>query len=265
MTAQESADSLPHLADTTADLPIPEAPSFASPADERRYRKQRLAAALRLFGKYGFGEGISGLISVRDPERPDHFWVNPFGISFNRVRVADLIRADATGTVVEGHHRLNTSAFLIHMAIHDLRPEVAAVAHAHTVHSRALGSLGRLLAPLDQESTAFYQRQALCFDGTEAQGPDIARELGGHRAILLKHHGLITVGESLEEALHWFFTYEACAQIQLLAAAAGTPQPLTHDQAVAAGEEFGDPQLARFSFQPLWDDITHDEPGLLDE
>ncbi|MFJ6216793.1 class II aldolase/adducin family protein [Streptomyces sp. NPDC092296] len=259
-----------YLADTATGLPLPGDADFASPAAERVHRKQRLAAALRLFGKYGFGEGISGHISVRDPEYPDRFWVNPFGVSFKRVTVGDLILVDSEGRVVEGRHKVNPSAFVIHSQIHELHPHAEAAAHGHTAHSRALGTLGRLLEPIDQESAAFYGRQYLYedYEGPSValeQGRDIAEKLGDNRAILLRHHGLITVGGSLEEAVHWFFTYDSCAQVQLLAAAAGTPKKMTHEQATAAGDGFGDAQLGRFSFELLWDEIVHEQPDLLDE
>ena len=68
-------------------------PRFTSTAEERLHRKQRLAGALRIFGKLGFGEGVAGHITARDPEYLDHFWVNPFALSFNRVRVSDLLQA----------------------------------------------------------------------------------------------------------------------------------------------------------------------------
>ncbi|MFJ3793082.1 class II aldolase/adducin family protein [Kitasatospora sp. NPDC090091] len=258
------------LADTATGLPIPGEPEFATPEETRRHRKQRLAAALRLFGKYGFGEGISGHISVRDPEHPDRFWVNPFGVSFKRVRVADLICVDSTGRVVEGRYRVNPSAFVIHSQIHELQPGATAAAHGHTAHSRALGALGRLLEPIDQEACAFYGRQVLYdeYEGPSvslAQGRDIAEKLGDNRAILLRHHGLITVGGSLDEAVHWFFTYDSCAQVQLLAHAAGTPKAFSHEQALAAGAGFGDSQLGWFSFQLLWDEIVAEQPDLLEE
>lgn len=225
---------------------------------------------MRLFGKYGFGEGISGHISVRDPEHPDQFWVNPFGVSFNRVTVRDLICVDSTGRVVQGRHPVNPSAFVIHWKIHELRPDATAIAHAHSAHSRALGSLGRLLEPIDQESAAFYGDQTLYTDYegpsiTVEQGRDIAEKLGDTRAMLLRHHGLITLGTSLGEAVHWFFTFDGCAQVQLLASAAGTPQVMSHSQATAAKGGFGDPQLGEFSFRLLYDEITHEQPDLLDE
>lgn len=259
-----------YLADTHTGLPIPSEPVFATHEETRRHRKQRLAAALRLFGKYGFGEGISGHISVRDPEHEDRFWVNPFGVSFNLVRVADLICVDSAGTVVEGKHRVNPSAFVIHSAIHEMQPGATAAAHGHTAHSRALGALGRLLDPIDQESAAFYDRQVLYeeYEGPSVSaelGRDIAEKLGDNRAILLRHHGLITVGGSLDEAVHWFFTYDSCAQVQLLARAAGTPKSFTHEQAVAAGDGFGNEQLGWFSFQLLWDEIVREQPDFLEE
>ncbi|GAA3039666.1 class II aldolase/adducin family protein [Actinokineospora globicatena] len=259
-----------YLADTHTGLPMPSAAAFDDPAAERRHRKQRLTAALRLFGKYGFGEGISGHISVRDPEHPNLFWVNPFGVSFKLVKVSDLILVDSDGTVVEGKHPVNPSAFVIHSAIHDLGPHAEAAAHAHTAHSRALGALGRLLEPYDQESAAFYQDQVLYDDyrGPSVaveQGRDIAEKLGDKRAILLRHHGLITVGGSLEEAVHWFFTFDSCAEVQLLALAAGDPKPMAHEQAVAAKDGFGDRQLGWFSFQLLYDEIVAEQPDFLDE
>ncbi|WP_257002477.1 class II aldolase/adducin family protein [Streptomyces sp. WZ.A104] len=266
MTDSPPAD---FLADTATGLPIPDDAVFASVEEERRHRKQRLAAAMRLFGKAGFAEGISGHISVRDPEHHDRFWVNPFGLSFNQVKVKDLICVDATGRVVEGEGKVNPSAFTIHSKIHE-RPEAEAIAHGHTVHARALGSLERLLEPLDQESCAFYENQVLYgdYDGPAIRiehGEDIARRLGDKRALLLRHHGLLTVGGSIEEAVHWFFTYESCAQVQLAALAAGTPKPMSHQQALAARDGFGDDQLGRFSFQVMWDEITAEQPELLDE
>lgn len=267
----QTENSSAHLADTESGLPIPGRPEFDTYAEERRYRKQRLTAAIRLFGKYGYGEGISGHLSVRDPEHDDRFWVNPFGVAFSRVRVGDLICVDSDGRVVAGVHRLNPSAFVIHSHIHHQRPEVEAAAHGHTVHSRALGTLGRLIEPVDQESAAFYEMQVLYDDYDkptvdDAAGLDVAKRLGRNRAMLLAHHGLVTVGGSIDEAAHWFFTYESCAQVQLLASSAGEVNAMSPAQARAARDGgFGSADLARFSFQLLWDEIVHEQPDLLDE
>src|SRR5438477_7083602 len=89
-------------------------PTFDSVEEERLHRKQRLAAAFRLFGRFGFDEGVAGHITARDPERLDHFWVNPFGTSFSHIRVSDLLLVNHQGDVVEGDAPVNKAAFVIH-------------------------------------------------------------------------------------------------------------------------------------------------------
>src|ERR1700731_4561138 len=85
-------------------LVVPTPPKFANAEEERLHRKQKLAGALRLFGRFGFSEGVAGHITARDPELTDHFWVNPFGMSFRHVRVSDLILVNHAGDVVEGRY-----------------------------------------------------------------------------------------------------------------------------------------------------------------
>src|SRR5580658_8996942 len=89
-------------------------PKSSSVEEERLERKQKLAGALRLFGRFGFSEGVAGHITARDPERLDHFWVNPFGMSFRHVKVSDLILVNHEGEVVEGNRPVNPAAFAIH-------------------------------------------------------------------------------------------------------------------------------------------------------
>src|SRR5438128_2583753 len=107
-------------------------PTFTSLAEERRHRKERLAAGFRIFSAYGFSDGAAGHITARDPEHPDTFWVNPFGMHFGQIKVSDLIRVDAEGNVVEGTRPVNVAAFAIHYQIHQARPDVVAAAHAHS-------------------------------------------------------------------------------------------------------------------------------------
>src|SRR5213593_4623411 len=116
-------------------------PSFANVADERRHRKERLAAAFRLFARFGFDEGVAGHITARDPERLDHFWVNPFGMHFGQIRVSDLILVNDAGDVVEGDWPVNTAAFVIHSQVHAARPDVVAAAHSHSLYGKAWSAL----------------------------------------------------------------------------------------------------------------------------
>src|SRR5262245_10657794 len=85
-------------------------PAFATLSEERRHRKERLAAGFRIFSAFGFCEGVAGHITMRDPEFPDTFWVNPYGMHFGQIRVSDLIRVDGEGNVIEGTGPVNVAA-----------------------------------------------------------------------------------------------------------------------------------------------------------
>src|SRR5947209_16342215 len=222
-------------------------PQFANVDDERRHRKQRLAAAFRLFGKFGFDEGVAGHITARDPEHLDHFWVNPLGMSFKHIRVKDLLLVNDRGEVVEGDWPLNQAAFVIHSQVHAARPDVVAAAHAHSIHGKAWSILRRPLDPLTQDACAFYGDHGLFDDYTGAvldleEGKRIAHALGPCKAAILANHGLLTVGSSVDEAAWWFITMERTCQAQLLAEAAGNPVPIDADQAAKTFTQTGSRQ-----------------------
>ena len=252
-----------------ADASLAYPPVFASVAHERTHRKQRQAAALRLFGKFGFDEGVAGHITVRDPEHSDRFWVNPMGVSFKQIKASDLILVDHDGTVVEGRGLLNTAAFMIHSRIHRARPDVAAAAHSHSVYGKAWSTLGRLLDPLTQDACAFFEDHALFreFSGVvldEAEGERIAAALGGMKACILQNHGLLTVGHTIEAAAWWYITMERSCQAQLLAEAAGKPTPISPEHARRTRETVGSPLAGWFSFRPLFEVIAAEQPDLLE-
>jgi ribulose-5-phosphate 4-epimerase/fuculose-1-phosphate aldolase len=252
-----------------SDVDLGYLPKFDSVEDERVHRKQRLAAAFRLFGRFGFDEGVAGHITARDPGAPDEFWVNPFGKSFRQVRVSDLIRVNRDGVVVEGDAHVNGAAFAIHSQVHEARPEIAAAAHAHSLHGKAWSSLGRLLDPLTQDACAFFEDHSLFDDYTGVvldpeEGKRIAHALGGNKAVILRNHGLLTTGYSVDEAAWSFITMERTCQAQLLAEAAGAPVHIPDEMARVTHGQVGSPVACYFSFQPLWDWITSEEPDLLD-
>lgn len=244
-------------------------PSFDSVEEERRHRKERLAAALRLFGKLGFEEGVAGHITARDPELTDHFWVNPFGVSFKHVRVSDLILVDHGGKVVEGRYPVNEAAFAIHSQIHQARPDVIAAAHSHSVHGKAISALGQKLEPITQDVCAFYEDHGLFDDYTGVvtdleEGKRIAAALGDHKAVILRNHGLLTVGDTVDAAAWWFITMERSCQVQLLAKAAGTVVPIEHDNAVLTHGQIGNDLVGWINYQPLHDQITREQPDLFE-
>jgi ribulose-5-phosphate 4-epimerase/fuculose-1-phosphate aldolase len=248
---------------------VPMPPVFATPAEERLHRKQVLAAAFRLFSRFGFDEGVAGHITCRDPEFDDRFWVNPFGVHFGQIRVSDLILVNEQGEVVEGKYPVNTSAFAIHSRVHAARPDVVAAAHSHSVYGKAWSSLGRLLDPITQDACAFYEDHALFDDYTgvvyeTAEGDRIAQALGKNKAVILRNHGLLTVGKTVEETAWWFITMERSCQAQLLAEAAGKPVKIAPEHARTTYEQVGGPVGGWFQFQPLWQRITHEQPDLFD-
>jgi ribulose-5-phosphate 4-epimerase/fuculose-1-phosphate aldolase len=263
-----------NLFDDGAELPVGkpllyDLPTFDDPAQERLHRKQRLAAAFRLFGRFGFGEGVAGHITARDPEFADRFWVNPFAMDFRHIRVSDLVCVDAEGTVVEGDYAINAAAFAIHSQVHAARPDVVAAAHTHSVHGKAFSSLGRLLDPITQDACTFYGDHALFDDFTgvvldPVEGKRIATALGDNKAAILRNHGLLTVGHSVDEAAWWFITMERSCQAQLLAMAAGDPVLIDSERAELTQTQIGSDFAGWLSFQSLYSVIARDEPDLFD-
>lgn len=250
-------------------LRIPAPPQFSSAADERRHRKERLAASFRLFAKYGFDEGVAGHITARDPEQKDHFWVNPFGMHFSQIRVSDLICVDEKGQVVMGDRPVNTAAFAIHSQVHHARPDVIAAAHSHSMFGKAWATLGRLLDPITQDSCAFYDDHSIFEDYTgvvtdTSEGERIATALGPRKAVILRNHGLLTVGDNVDEAVWWFITMDRSCHAQLLAEAAGEPLKIGHDSALRTRGQVGSKMAGWFQYQPLWDMITREQPDLFD-
>jgi len=250
------------------NFPLPE--GFDTVEEERAHRKAKLAGALRIFGKFGFGEGVAGHITVRDPEFPDHFWVNPFGMSFRHICQSDLILVNHLGDVVYGSKPVNRAAFVLHAAIHSARPDVIAAAHAHSPYGKSFSSLGMPLAPLTQDACTFYddhtviaeQGGAVVFE--EAAGKEFASLFPNGKAAIHQNHGLFTVGETVDEAAYWFITMERSCQAQLMAMAAGEPNHINHEYATYTREQTGYPLAGWFQFQPLWQEITRTDPELFD-
>jgi ribulose-5-phosphate 4-epimerase/fuculose-1-phosphate aldolase len=249
--------------------PIPySVPTFESVEEERQYLKVRMCAAFRLFGKFGFSEGVAGHITARDPELSDHFWVNPFGVDFSLMTVDDLLLVSHTGEIVIGDYQVNAAAFAIHSQIHAARPDVKAACHAHSLYGKALSAMRQPLLPLTQDACAFYEDHALFDDYTGVvldteEGKRIAHALGEGKAAILRNHGLLTVGHSVDEAAWWFITMERSAQAQLIAQAAGEVFPLDHDVAALTQTQVGNHLAGWLSFQPLYAQITRAQPDIL--
>lgn len=245
----------------------PPAPIFTSKLEERLHVRRRLAAALRLFARYGLDEGVAGHFTVRDPIRPDCFWCNSYAVHFAQANVSNLSLIGPQGQILEGRG-INIAAYAIHAPIHRARSDVHAVAHAHGVHGKAWSCLGRLLDPLSQDACAFYLDHAL-YDGSNTvildsdEGEALVGALGRRKALILRNHGNLTVGATVDEAAWWYLAMERCCQAQLLAEAAGKPIPLPHADAAYAHEQGGSAYAGWVAFQPLYDLIVSEQPELL--
>ena len=248
-------------------MKLPTPPTFASVEEERHHRKVRLAAAYRLFSKFGFDEGVAGHITARDPQWPDRFWVAPLGLGFGQVRASRLSLVDAGGEVVEGDPSLNQAAFAIHSEVHAARPDVVAAAYAHSTYGKAWAALGRRLDPITQDACAFFDDHALFDEFTGVvydteEGKRIAHTLGDGKAVILRNHGLLTVGHTVDEAAWWFITLERSCQVQLLAEAAGRPTLIDPATAALTAGQVGSHTVGWFSFQPLFARILAEQPDL---
>jgi ribulose-5-phosphate 4-epimerase/fuculose-1-phosphate aldolase len=258
--SEQVLDQVEGAAVARRQLRFPLPATFSSVEEERTHRKVRLAAAFRAFSKAGLDEGVAGHITVRDPEHPETFWVNPFGMHFSMIRQSDLVRVDEAGGVdgaVNGHRSPVD------------RPDVIAAAHAHGPYGKTLSSLDMTLEPLTQDACAFYQDIGLHATYTGVvldaeEGKRIGHALGEHKAVILRNHGMLTVGESVDSAAWWFLTLERSAQSQLMAHAAGTPIHIGHEEALHTRGQVGYELAGWFQFQPVWDRISRDNRDIYD-
>jgi len=245
-------------------LKIRSYPNFESLEEERLYRKQHLAAAFRVFADRGFDEGVAGHISVRDPILTDHFWLNPLSQHFSQICVSDLILVNEDGDVVIGDEPINAAAFAIHSEIHKARPDVHAACHAHSVYGKAFSVFGRELDMITQDSLRFYKSHAVYnnFGGVvldREEGARIANCLGNGKACILQNHGLLTVGQSVDEAAFWFISLDKTCHAQLLvdAASAGSGHKkifIEDEEAAFSYDQVGKPEKGWLAFQGYYDE-----------
>lgn len=235
---------------------------------ERLHRKQRLAAAYRIFALKSYDLGLAGHITARDPEFHDRFWVAPLGLWFGRVTVSDLVLVDHDGTILEGEGPINQAGFAIHSELHKARPDVIAAAHSHSPYGKAWSTLGRLLDPITQDSCFFYENHALydTFSGVvldNSEGARIAAALADKRAVILQNHGILTVGGSVESAVANYVALENACATQLLAEAAGTIRPISHEVALHTASQLDGTDPGAQDFRPLYEQVLREQPDFL--
>lgn len=197
-----------------------------TPDEERSHRKRMCALGYRIFGAMRWGQLGDGHISARDPERPDHFWLLDWGVPFSDARVADLVLVGPGGRVENARGEptgaVNTAGYNIHAPLLAARPDVVSAAHTHTPFGTPWSANVRPFEALSQESCAFVLTQAV-FDDEEVEvlstdgGKRIAVALGENKLCILRNHGLLTVGSSVEAAVAWFVMAERVAEVHVKA------------------------------------------------
>ena len=219
----------------------PPEPEFDSAAELREHRLRQVALSYRIFAALGWGTLGDGHITARDPEEPNAMWLLRYDVPFRRAAVSDLVLVGPEGRLLAGEGPVNMTAFYIHAPIHEARPEVVAVAHTHTAYGTPWAARGERLRMICQEATAFY-RDHYVFEGEEVQvmdfdaGKRIAHSLQDGKAVILRRHGPVTVGRSVEEAIGWFLLMERAAEVHVKAEGA---EPISDAAAATAASEIG--------------------------
>jgi len=187
----------------------------------------QLAAAYRMVEHFGWTELIYGHLTARVPGPHKHFLINPYGLAYDEVTASNLVKIDVDGNVVEeSEYPVNVAGFVIHSAIHMADGhDNHVVMHTHTRAGMAVAALEDGLLPVSMGSTGFFERVAY----HEYEGPSLYEDererlvasLGPHKAMILRNHGLLSVGRTIPEAFLRLYRLERACQVQLDAAAAG--------------------------------------------
>ncbi len=212
-------------------------------SEQERSIRVELAAAYRLADFFGWCELIYGHLTSHVPGPEPHFLINPYGLNYDEVTASNLIKIDINGKVVEpSPYPVNEAGFVIHSAIHMMSKENnRVVMHTHTRAGMAVAALQEGLLPISMGATAFYEDIAY----HDYEGPSLYLEererlqqsLGEKKALILRNHGLLTVGSSVAEAFIRLYRLESACQVQLDAGAAGTLKVLDGDLARKSGQD----------------------------
>ncbi len=204
-----------------------------------------LAACYRLTAHFGLDDIVYTHISLRIPGT-DHFLLNPFGTMFAEITPSCLMRIDRHGKVVDGDGRVNEAGFVIHSALHTGREDAHCVMHTHSRAGMAIAALTSGLLPICQKSMLFYNRLAVHeFEGIAfnlEERDRLVADMGRHKAMLLRNHGLLTVGRDCAEAFSLMYQLDLACRAQLDAMATGSalhfPPPEVCEHAAAQLEAY---------------------------
>lgn len=204
--------------------------------------RRDLAAAYRLVALFGWDDLVATHISVRLPE-PNAFLINPFGMLFDEIRPADLVKVDLDGNVLSPTPwKVNHAGFVIHSAIHAAREDAHCAVHLHTLDGVAVSTLEEGLLPLNQ--TAMLVASHLAFHAYEGVANNLEErarlvaDLGPKNAMFLRNHGTLTVGRTIAEAFTAMYYLETACSIQVRALGMGRPLSPVAPEVIASVAQF---------------------------
>jgi ribulose-5-phosphate 4-epimerase/fuculose-1-phosphate aldolase len=195
-------------------------------SDDEWHTRVDLAACYRVIAMHGWDDLVFTHISARVPGPEEHFLINPYGMLFEEITASSLVKVDLDGgKVLDSPHPVNPAGFIIHSAVHAARHDIGCVLHTHTKAGIAVSAQADGLLPLSQISLFPYSTLAYHdYEGialNDAEKPRLVADLGEKFALILRNHGLLTVGATIPDAFLMMYALETACQTQIMAQSAG--------------------------------------------
>jgi ribulose-5-phosphate 4-epimerase/fuculose-1-phosphate aldolase len=220
-----------------------------------------LAACYRLVARYGWEDLVFTHITARVPGADNQFLINPYGMFFDEITASSLVKIDLRGNKVdESPFPVNPAGFIIHSAIHEARHDAKFVLHTHSLNGVAVSTQRDGLLPISQHSIFVLASLGYHdFEGpalNEDEKPRLVADLGDHAHLILRNHGLLTVGETAAEAFVAMYYLEASCAIQVRGQSGG-------GELIPVGKEIIDTAYAQYQSRPRGARADLVWPGLL--
>ena len=233
-----------------------------------------LAAAFRLVDLYGWSDLLATHLSARIPGPDEHFLINPVGMMFEEMTASCLVKVDIDGNILsESEFGINPAGYTIHSAVHMGRKDAGCVMHTHTAAGLGVATQKSGLLPLTQMAlaviaqTGYHDYEGPAFDLRERDR--LINDLASNNVLILRNHGLLTVGKTVAEAFVWLFRAERACRFQLSFQQAGVPaqeipkevQDISIERSKKAISASGHRPIGQFEWPALLRKLNRENPG----